>query len=403
MESKRTPTLIAGIFIGIAICAAFWAGHAFWPGSEASSPSSLTSTSPSTGAITVLPQHPAHFLVMAENTIADIAKQASDSVVNIDISSSVVATDFAFPSPFPFNDFDFFFGPNMGNGQPHRHQHKFERRGSGSGIVFREDGYILTNNHVVGQADDIKVTLNDKRTFKGTVVGRDSLTDLALVKIEAKNLPVARFGTSKNIRPGDWAIAIGSPLGLDHTVTLGIISALGRSLSDLNNNVELIQTDAAINPGNSGGPLLNIHGEVVGVNTAIRGDAQNIGFAIPVDVAKDVASQLLNHGTIERPYLGIFMQELDEKLAHSLGLSATTKGVLVAGIAADSPAEKAGLMQGDLIQSVDGKSVATSKEVQAIVRSHKPEETLAFLILREHKIKPVSVRIGTYPNKEQVQ
>ena len=187
--------------------------------------------------------------------------------------------------------------------------------------------------------DDIKVTLNDKRTFKGTVVGRDSLTDLAIVKIEAKNLPAARFGTSKTIRPGDWAIAIGSPLGLDHTVTLGIISALGRSLSDLNNSVELIQTDAAINPGNSGGPLLNIHGDVVGVNTAIRGDAQNIGFAIPVDVAKDVAAQLLAHGTIARPYLGIFMQELDEKLAHSLALSPSTKGVIIAGIAPDSPAK----------------------------------------------------------------
>lgn len=401
MESKRTPTLIAGIFIGMAIAAAFFAGHAFWPGSGAGSPSPLASPNPAEGAVTVLPQAPAHFLVMAENTIADIAKQASDSVVNIDISSSVIATDFAFQSPF--NDFDFFFGPNLGNGQPHRRQHKFERRGSGSGIIFREDGYILTNNHVVGQADDIKVTLNDKRTFKGTVVGRDSLTDLALVKIDEKNLPAAHFGTSKNIRPGDWAIAIGSPLGLDHTVTLGIISALGRSLSDLNNNVELIQTDAAINPGNSGGPLLNIHGDVVGVNTAIRGDAQNIGFAIPVDVAKDVAAQLLNHGTIERPYLGIYMQELDEKLAHSLALSANTKGVVIAGIAPESPAEKAGLMQGDLIQSVDGKSVSAGKEVQAIVRSHKPAETLAFLILREHKLKPVSVRIGAYPNKDQVQ
>jgi Do/DeqQ family serine protease len=401
MENKRASTapLIAGILVGITISIAFWAGHEFWPTSGVVLQQSPAGASTSSPTNSFLPKRSSDVLLLAENTIADIAKQASDSVVNIDISSSVMTTDFPFQSPFPFNDFDFFFGP----GQPHHRQHRMERRGSGSGIIYREDGYILTNNHVVGQADDIRVTLNDKRTFKGTVVGRDSLTDLALVKIDTKNLPTARLGTSKNIRPGDWAIAIGSPLGLDHTVTLGIISAQGRLLSDLNNNVELLQTDAAINPGNSGGPLLNIHGDVVGVNTAIRGDAQNIGFAIPIDVAKEVASQLISHGTIDRPYLGIYMQELDEKLARSLGLSATTKGVVIAGVAPDSPAEKAGLMQGDLIQKVDGKTVVSGKEVQAIVRSHKPQETLEFVVFRERAIKPISVRIGSYPGKDQTQ
>lgn len=400
-ENRRTAfaPLIAGIFIGIALCAAFWAGHALWP--EYNSPTPVAGKSTPDNLQSLLPKLPTNLLVLAENTIADIAKQASDSVVNIDISSSVKAADFPFQSAFPFNDFDFFFGPGFGNGQTPRGQRRFERRGSGSGLIYRSDGYILTNNHVVGQADDIRVTLNDKRSFKGTVVGRDSLTDLALVKIEVKDLPAAHLGKSKSIRPGDWAIAIGSPLGLDHTVTLGIISALGRSLSDVNSQVELIQTDAAINPGNSGGPLLNIHGEVIGVNTAIRGDAQNIGFAIPIDVAQEVASQLLSHGTIDRPYLGIYMQELDEKLAHSLGISANTKGVVIAGVAPGSPAEKAGLMQGDLIEKVDGKTVTASKEVQSIVRNHKPKETLAFLVLRDNALKPISVAIGVYPTREQ--
>jgi S1-C subfamily serine protease len=245
--------------------------------------------------------------------------------------------------------------------------------------------------------------LNDKRKFKGTVVGRDRVTDLALVKIEAKDLHAARLGSSKNLEPGDFVIAIGSPLGYDHSVTLGIISALGRSL-DLQNSgyeksVQLIQTDAAINPGNSGGPLLNIHGEVIGINQAIRGDAQNIGFAIPIDVANDISTQLMTKGTIERPYLGIYMKELDEKLAKALGLPVTSKGVAIAGLAQDGPAVQAGLLQGDVIQKVDGKNVVNGKDVQEIVRSHKPGETLSLLILRNGQLKPLSVKIGTYPDK----
>ena len=256
---------------------------------------------------------------------------------------------------------------------------------------------------MVGNADTITVTLNDKRKFKGTVVGRDKVTDLALVKIDAKDLRSARLGNSKNLKPGDFVIAIGSPLGYDHSVTLGIISALGRSL-DLQNtgyekNIQLIQTDAAINPGNSGGPLLNIHGEVIGINQAIRGDAQNIGFAIPIDLAKDISNQLMTKGTIERPYRGIYMKELDEKLAKELRLPASTKGVAIAGLAQDGPALQAGLAQSDVIQKVDGKSVVNGKDVQEIVRSHKPGETLSLLILRNGQIKPLTVKIGTYPDK----
>ncbi|MDR3612441.1 MAG: trypsin-like peptidase domain-containing protein [Candidatus Obscuribacterales bacterium] len=321
-----------------------------------------------------------------ENTVADIAKDASDSVVNIDIRKSYVVDDGPTFSPFGFGD---------------SQARTYEARGVGTGVIYRSDGYILTNNHVVGQADDILVTLNDKRKFKGKVVGRDTFTDLALVKIEASNLPVARFGTSVGLRPGEWAIAIGSPLGMDHSVTLGIISALGRQVEGLSQIAEVIQTDAAINPGNSGGPLLNIHGEVIGLNEAIRGDGQNIGFAIPVDTVKDVAKQLIDHGSIARAYLGINMQEINPELAQSMGLPDETKGVLVARTMPDGPAAKAGIENGDIIQRVDGSSVQTPKDVQKSVFKHKPNDKLSVLVSRNGALKPIMVTVGDRPTKDR--
>ncbi len=344
---------------------------------------------------------PAITLKIGENAIADIAEAAAPSVVNIDTRTSLSMPRDVFHNPQGFRNFEFFFGPGM-HGMPQQPR-RFESRGSGSGVIVRNDGYILTNNHVVRNASEIKVTLNDKRVFIGKVVGRDSFTDLALVKIEVQDLPVVRFGASKSLRPGDWAIAIGSPLGLDHTVTLGIVSALGRSVADLNNNVELIQTDAAINPGNSGGPLLNIHGEVIGINTAIRSDAQNIGFAIPIDSAKDVITQLLAGGSIKRPYVGVYMQELDEKLARSLGLSKGAAGVVVAQVASGSPANQAGLQQGDVIERVDGQPVKSSKEVQGLVRGHKVGETVNMLVLRNGKLVAAQIKVGDYPAEGQIE
>jgi S1-C subfamily serine protease len=404
MEKKQgsVGSWISGMAVGALIAlVGVGVGHKYWP-SEPVSLSDHVGSATSTGK-EIQNGSAAKSLLLAENTIADIAKEAADSVVNINITSSITITD----SPFdyyglPFRSpFDLFFGQGGGGGEPH--QRKFEKEGIGSGLILRPDGYILTNNHVVGNADTITVTLNDKRKFKGTVVGRDKVTDLALVKIDVKGLRAARLGTSKNLEPGDFVIAIGSPLGYDHSVTLGIISALGRSLDIQNTgyerNIQLIQTDAAINPGNSGGPLLNIHGEVIGINQAIRGDAQNIGFAIPIDMAKEISDQLMTKGTIERPYLGIYMKELDEKLAKSIGLPATTKGVVIAGLAQDGPAVQAGLLQADVIQKVDGKAVENGKQIQDIVRSHKPGETLSLLIVRNGQIKPLSVKIGTYPDK----
>lgn len=327
---------------------------------------------------------PTKIMMLAENTIADIASDASSSVVNIDIKKNVNLRSYGR------------FVPGFGLMIPETRELQI---GSGSGVILKSNGYVLTNNHVIQSADDIIVTLSDKRKFKGKVVGRDSFTDLAVVKIDAEGLPPAKLGSSQKLRPGDWAIAIGSPLGLDHTVTLGIVSALGRSLSEISslNNVELIQTDAAINPGNSGGPLLNIHGEVIGINTAIRQDAQNVGFAIPVDVFKNVADDLIEKGKVARAYVGVYMQPLDERVSKSLGIDSKTKGILVAGVAPGSPAEQAGLRGGDIIQRVDGEVVDTSQAVQSLVRKHKPGENIDFLVMRDGKLMPVDVKVADYP------
>jgi serine protease Do len=414
---------IGGAVIGAALSGTFWAGHEFWPQATNSEASPITSTIPgivpgappgslpgslpgssggnSLNPLSPLPKTlahatPAQLMPLAENTIADIAKQASDSVVNINISRTYSVADSPFRS---FNDFGFSF---PGSEMAPRGGRTLEQKGAGTGVIYRQDGYILTNNHVVGNADKIKVTLNDKRQFDGTVVGRDSFTDLAIVKIDATGLAAANFGSSKDLRPGDWAIAIGSPLGYDHSVTLGIISALGRSLDMPGiNNVQMIQTDAAINPGNSGGPLLNIHGEVIGINVAIRGDGQNVSFAIPADVAKDIASQLLTKGSIQRAYLGIYMQDLNPDIVKSFRLPEGMEGVLVARAAPNGPAALSGLEQGDVIEKVDGQTVKSAKEVQGAVLKHKPNDKMNLLVSRGGLLKAITVRVGERPTKDQ--
>lgn len=338
---------------------------------------------------------------LTKNVISHIAEDAGKCVVNIDTKQSVSIPDGQFSFGLPFKQFQYFFGERMpfddDSAREFKGERKFESRGAGSGVIIRSDGYVLTNNHVVRKADDIEVTLSDGRKFKGKVVGRDSFTDLALVKIEANKLPIIRFGKSDQVKPGDWAIAIGNPSGLDHTVTFGIISALGRSINALGSNVELIQTDAAINPGNSGGPLLNIDGELIGLNTAIQSGAQNIGFAIPIDVARDVVDQLLNKGQIDRPYLGIYMQDLNEKLAKSLGVPADTAGVVIARVTSDGPAAGSGLKMGDVITRIDGTEVKDGKSVQRIVRKHKPGDKLNVLVNRSGSLVATEVKVGDYP------
>ncbi|MBY0551246.1 MAG: trypsin-like peptidase domain-containing protein [Candidatus Obscuribacterales bacterium] len=371
-----TGSAIAGLVAGVLIVAGVWAGYQFGVSQNAASSGPSTKTAP----MPVVGKLP----IGGENIIADIAAAATPAVVNIDTRTSVTIND-----NHPFNQF------GLDDLFEQRQPKKYESHGSGSGVIIRSDGYILTNNHVVQKADEIKVTLADKRTFMGKVVGKDKYTDLALVKIDASNLKAAKLGESKELRPGDWAIAIGSPLGLSQTVTLGIVSALGRSISNLN-AVELVQTDAAINPGNSGGPLLNIRGEVIGINTAIRGDGQNIGFAIPIDIARQVADQLVETGSIKHPYLGIAMQDMDPKLARYMGLASGTKGVVVVKVESDSPADSAGLVSGDIIQRMDGKAVSSSKEIQAMVRGRKPGEVMNVVVLRGQAVVPVEVKVGNF-------
>jgi S1-C subfamily serine protease len=323
---------------------------------------------------------------LSDNPVADIVAAVSPAVVSIDTTIHKTSG-----SSVDFGDL-LFSHPQV------QKQEKYEAHGSGSGVVIRSDGYILTNAHVVKDADDIKITLNNKHVYTGHVLGKDSYTDVALVKIDAVNLPVARMADSRKVRPGDWAIAIGSPLGLSQTVTMGIVSAVGRSLADLNNNVDLIQTDAAINPGNSGGPLLNIHGEVVGINMAIRTDAQNIGFSIPIDTAREAANAIISHRPIARPYLGISMIDVTAELAKTLGLPDSFAGVIVSKVSPSSPAQGAGLQEGDVIEKVNAQPVKTGRDVQTIVRAQKVGNSVDMEVVHSGKTRHVMIHISQYPS-----
>lgn len=394
-SARAFGTFISGLLCGGLV---FWAGHQFWPASN----TTLDAKAPGSSGVNVsstLPIGPNSALT--RNAISNIAEEASKSVVNINTQTELVVGESPFHGFQYFGDRDLPQQPTPFSDGTAPAQPKLRDLGSGSGVIIRADGYILTNNHVVRKADAIKVTLADKRTYKATVVGRDSFTDLALLKIDVKDLPVAKLGDSKTLRPGDFAIAIGSPVGLEQSVTLGIVSALGRTLSGVGNGVSLVQTDAAINPGNSGGPLINIDGQVVGINTAIRGDAQNIGFAIPIDIAKTVVAELLEHKSVVHPYIGIFMKDMDDELAKSLGLAAGAKGVVVARVAPSSPAGQAGLQVGDVIQKVDGVPVNSARELQAIVRNHKTGDDLHFLVARGNSLDAMTVRIGNFPEAEE--
>jgi serine protease Do len=323
-------------------------------------------------------------------SIGDIAEMASKSVVNIDTMKNVQI------APWSMGFGDSVFG-GLGFGSPLLMQPQISQsRGVGSGVIIKSDGYILTNRHVVGDADAIKVTLSDKRAFDGKVVGRDSITDLALVKIDARDLPVAKIGSSKLVRPGDWAIAIGSPLGFDHSVTLGIVSALDRSIDEVSQQAKLIQTDAAINPGNSGGPLLNINGQVVGIITAISRQGQNIGFAIPSDLFEQIVNQLLTKGHVSRPYIGLHMQDLTPPVAEELGLGPDIKGVVVDKVYGGSPAEKAGIGVGDLITAIDGQTVTNAKELGALARGHKIGDVIKFALLRQGQKTTSALTVGDF-------
>ncbi len=295
----------------------------------------------------------------------------------------------------PFYEFFRRFQPpgGQGGGQDYKTQ------SLGSGFIVSADGYVMTNAHVVSDADEVIVKLIDKREFKAKIIGSDRRADVALLKIEASNLPKVTLGDPTQLKVGEWVVAIGSPFGLENTVTAGIVSAKGRALPQ-ENYVPFIQTDVAINPGNSGGPLFNMRGEVVGINSQIfsrSGGYMGLSFAIPIDVALDVQNQLKAGGKVSRGWLGIQIQEVTKELAESFGMK-NTSGALVAGVEKGSPAEKGGLEPGDVILKFDGKVISTSSDLPRAVGSTRPGKDATIEILRKNATRNLSVKVGEMPD-----
>lgn len=323
-----------------------------------------------------------------------VAERVTPSVVNISTVTSGkgrTSTELVHPfgnDPFFRDFFDRFF-----EGTPHRRQ----QTSLGSGLIIDKTGLILTNNHVVKDADEITVKFADKREVKGKVVGTDPKTDLAVIRVSAKeDLPVAALGDSDALHVGEWAIAIGNPFGLDHTLTVGVVSATGRSEVGITTYENFIQTDASINPGNSGGPLLNIKGEVIGINTAIVASGQGIGFAIPVNMARKVMGDLVRKGKVTRGWLGVGIQRLTPELAKSFGVN-PDDGILVSQVMPKGPAEAAGLKTGDMILSVDGKPVKDPRQLQTMIAEADIGKTMVLSIVREKEKRIIKVQVGEMP------
>ncbi|MEM7066096.1 MAG: HhoA/HhoB/HtrA family serine endopeptidase [Cyanobacteria bacterium P01_B01_bin.77] len=340
-------------------------------------------------------------LLTDRSFIASVADQVGPAVVRIDSSRTVAQRSGPFNDPF----FREFFGDMWE--QPSTRV----ERGQGSGFVVEADGVIWTNAHVVEGADTVTVTLKDGRQFSGEVVGEDPLTDVAVIEVQAQDLPTVTLGDSEQLRPGEWAIAIGNPLGLDNTVTAGIVSATGRTSAQIrvpDKRVQFIQTDAAINPGNSGGPLLNEQGEVIGINTAIIGGAQGLGFAIPINAAQRLAQELIEKGRVDHAYLGIQMRTLTAELRQQINNDPRNdvrldadKGVVILGLMRNSPAMQAGLEVGDVIVAMDGRSIAEAEQVQQIVQDVGVGESIALEVDRGGRQVTLNVQTKALPQQRR--
>jgi len=349
----------------------------------------------------VVSRESSQLLGKLSDALAEVADVARPAVVNISTTSTVTMEDNPFGDMMNDPFFRRFFGDQFEHGQKRKHKSS----ALGSGVILSGEGYILTNNHVVQGADEIKVILYDKREFKGKVVGIDPRTDLAVVKINAKDLPTVRIGDSRVLKAGDIVLAIGNPFGLNQTITMGIVSAVGRSNIGLADFEDFIQTDAAINPGNSGGALVNTNGELVGINTAIfstSGGYMGIGFSIPSDMAKSVMDSIIKHGKVIRGWMGVSIQNLTEELAKSLGIK-DTEGALVSGIEKGSPADKAGLKRGDLVVQLDNKKVADSTGLRNMVSAIAPGTKVNIKVVREGKEQTIAMTLGEYKEKKVVK
>lgn len=373
------------------------------PSSVAQQTTPQATPSPDNAPETVAPINPTRPTPLSAenpNFIAEAVQRVGPAVVRID-SQRTVTTRFPGQSRDPFG---FPFGGEIPNRPPEQIE-----EGTGSGFIIDANGLILTNAHVIDGADRVTVVLTDGRSFEGEVLGQDLVTDVAVIKIEATDLPTVTIGNSDQLQPGQWAIAIGNPLGLDNTVTVGIISATGRSSADIgvsDRRVGFIQTDAAINPGNSGGPLLNERGEVIGMNTAIISGAQGLGFSVPINTVREIADQLIADGRVEHPYLGIQMAALTPEIKQQLNSDPNNgitvqedRGVLILGVVPNSPAAQAGLRTGDVIVRLGNQPVEDAESVQRVVEGSEIGGRLPVEIRREGQTLNLSVEPGVLPDE----
>jgi serine protease Do len=335
---------------------------------------------------------------------APIVKKVVPGVVKIETTATMGKTEMqqfpGFDDPF----WQHFFGDQFGRMFPHNQLGPQIMHGLGSGVIITKDGYILTNNHVVDGAKDVKVTLEDGHEYTAKVIGRDPKTDLAVVKIDAKDLPVVPMADSDKVEVGDVVLAIGNPFGVGQTVTKGIVSAKDRGHVGIEAYEDFIQTDAAINPGNSGGALVDIKGRLIGINTAIlsrSGGSQGVGFAIPSDIARNVMESLIKNGHVTRGYLGVMIQNITPALADEFNLK-DTKGALIGDVTEDSPAAKAGFKPGDVIVEFNGKNVSDSRHLQLTVADTRPGSTVPVEILRNGDKKTIHVTVKQMPGTEQL-
>ncbi len=313
---------------------------------------------------------------------SQVAERTSPSVVSIQVEVTKPQQSFGFGFPFGM-------APDQG-----------VQRGGGSGVIITQDGGILTNNHVVEHASRITVALQDGRRFPAKVVGVDPATDLAVLRIEAKGLTAARFADSDAAQVGQWVLAIGSPFGLDYSVTTGVLSAKGRGGFNTNEIEDYLQTDASINPGNSGGPLVNLNGEVLGINTMIIGRASGIGFAIPSNLARKVGMELLQNGNVSRAWIGVSYQELTPELASSFGVQ-RTRGALINEVVADGPAAKAGLRSGDILVDIEGREIREGRDLLRAILQYPVGKTISVSVLRDGQTKKLSVVTGERPDSRE--
>ncbi len=347
------------------------------------------------GLATTIP--PLESLMQASKTRADIVEQAQKAVVHIKVEKTLQNQ-----AQTPNRFFPGMRPPQFQ--QSPRQPQEYKQQGQGSGSIIDPAGYILTNNHVIRDTDKIMVYLSDGRKFPAKIVGTDPLSDIAVIKISGEDLPVLSLGNSEEIRTGETVIAIGNPFGLSNTVTMGIISAKGRSNIGIVDYENFIQTDAAINPGNSGGPLINLEGKIVGVNTAIfskNGGYQGIGFSVPINMAQHIMKDLIEKGRVSRGWLGVNIQDITPELAQSFGIE-SSKGSLVVGVLNGSPAEKAGLTRGDVIVGLDQEIILNSNDLRNKVGLITPDSTVAFKVVRQGIPTNFDVHLGERPSNEKL-